>query len=63
MVRPGRYPEFTLDGVSYTAACTVEQDQETKEPRTRIVCSREDDEKVKKKSKRTEGLYSRGYIP
>ncbi len=65
MVRPGRYPEFTLDGVSYTAACTVEQDQETKEPRTRIVCSREDDEKVKKevqKNRRAvfQGIYSIG---
>ena len=65
MVRPGRYPEFTLDGASYTAACTVEQDQETKEPRTRIVCSREDDEKVKKevqKNRRAvfQGIYSIG---
>ena len=65
MVRPGRYPEFTLDGVSYTAACTVEQDQETKEPRTRIVCGREDDEKVKKevqKNRRAvfQGIYSIG---
>ena len=65
MVRPGRYPEFTLDGVSYTAACTVEQDQETKEPRTRIVCSREDDEKVKKevqKNRRAvfQAIYSIG---
>ncbi len=65
MVRPGRYPEFTLDGASYTAACTVEQDQETKEPRTRIICSREDDEKVKKevqKNRRAvfQGMYSIG---
>nr|WP_300826019.1 MerR family transcriptional regulator [uncultured Schaedlerella sp.] len=65
MVRPGRYPEFTLDGASYTAACTVEQDQETKEPRTRIVCSREDDEKVKKevqKNRRAvfQAIYSIG---
>lgn len=65
MVRPGRYPEFTLDGVSYTAACTVEQDQETKETRTRIVCSREDDEKVKKevqKNRRAvfQAIYSIG---
>ncbi len=65
MVRPGRYPEFTLDGVSYTAACMVEQDQETKEPRTRIVCSREDDEKVKKevqKNRRAvfQAIYSIG---
>lgn len=65
MVRPGRYPEFTLDGVSYTAACTVEQDQETKEPRTRIVCSREDDEKVKKEVRKNrravfQAIYSIG---
>ncbi len=65
MVRPGRYPGFTLDGVSYTAACTVEQDQETKETRTRIVCSREDDEKVKKevqKNRRAvfQAIYSIG---
>lgn len=65
MVRSGRYPEFTLDGVSYTAACTVEQDQETKETRTRIVCSREDDEKVKKevqKNRRAvfQAIYSIG---
>ncbi|MCI9153724.1 MAG: MerR family transcriptional regulator [Ruminococcus sp.] len=65
MVHPGRYPEFTLDGVSYTAACKVEQDQETKEPRTRIVCSREEDEKVKKEVRKNrravfQGIYSIG---
>ena len=65
MVHPGRYPEFTLDGVSYTAVCKVEQDQETKEPRTRIVCSREEDEKVKKEVRKNrravfQGIYSIG---
>ncbi len=65
MVRPGKYPEFTLDGVSYTAARTVEQDQETKEPRTRIICSRKDDEKVKKEIRGNrrallQGIYSVG---
>lgn len=48
MLRPGTYPEFTLDGIAYTAACTVEQNTETKKPGTRIICSRVDDEKVKK---------------
>lgn len=65
MIRPGRYPEFTLDGISYTAASTVEQDPETKEPRTRIICSREDDEKVKQevrgnKKAVLQGIYSVG---
>lgn len=49
MVRPGMYPEFMLDGIVYTAACTVEQNTETKEPKTRIICSRADDAKGKKK--------------
>ncbi len=48
MARPGMYPEFMLDGIVYTAACTVEQNAETKEPKTRIICSRADDEKGKK---------------
>ena len=65
MIRSGRYPEFTLDGISYTAACTVERDQETKETRTCIVCSRKDDEKVKKEVRRNrravlQGIYSIG---
>lgn len=65
MARPGRYPEFTLDGISYTAASTVEQDPETKEPRTRIICSREDDEKVKQEVRGNrravlQGIYSVG---
>lgn len=47
MVRPGMYPEFMLDGIVYTAACTVEQNVETKEPKTRIICSRAEDEKGK----------------
>lgn len=49
MVRPGMYPEFMLDGIVYTAACTVEQNAETKEPKTRIICSRADDVKEKQK--------------
>lgn len=65
MLKSGMYPEFTLDGVSYTAACTMERDQETKEPRTRIICSREEDEKVKKEVRANrravfQGIYSIG---
>lgn len=48
MVKSGMYPEFMLDGISYTAACTVERNAETNETGTRIICSRADDEKVKK---------------
>ncbi len=48
MVKTGMYPEFTLDGIPYTAVCKAEQDAETKAAGTKIICNRLDDEKVKK---------------
>lgn len=48
MVKAGMYPEFLLDKVPYTAARTFEKDGETEELRTRIICSRAEDEKAKK---------------
>lgn len=47
LVKAGMYPEFLLDGVPYTAARTFEKDGEKEETRTRIICSRAEDEKVK----------------
>lgn len=48
MKKPGMYPELTLDGVLYTAVRVLEKDGKNKEPNTRIVLSRADDENVKK---------------
>lgn len=52
MKKPGMYPELTLDGVLYTAVRVLEKDGKNKEPNTRIVLSRADDENVKKGRKR-----------
>lgn len=52
MERPGMYPEFTLDGILYTAARVLEQDSKSEEPRTRIVISRTEAGKGKKEEKR-----------
>lgn len=52
MERPGMYPEFTLDGILYTAARVLERDSESGEPRTRIVISRTEAGKGKKEEKR-----------
>lgn len=71
MVKSGMYPVFALDGITYTAVCQMERDEETDKKRqnaaaqsetvhlphdpqknmqtarTKIICSRVDDEKVK----------------
>lgn len=48
MVKAGMYPEFLLDGDLYTAARAIERDLETKELKTQIVCSRKENEMIKK---------------
>lgn len=65
MVKAGIYPEFLLDGDLYTAARTIERDSETKELKTQIVCSRKENEIIKRggmeKRKRKmifQGIYS-----
>lgn len=65
MMKPGMYPEFTLDGVTYTAARILEDDEETKKATSQIVCMRENKNSVKKSipKKRInfyQGIYSIG---
>lgn len=61
LMKGGMYPEFQLNGVLYTAACTLEKDMTTKNVRTRIICSRAEEEKAAGNRKRLfRGCYSVG---
>lgn len=61
LVKGGMYPEFRLDGVLYTAACTLEKDMETKDVRTRIICSRAEEEKEEKAVRNRKRLFREFY--
>lgn len=48
LVKAGMYPEFFMEGILYSAVCMIEKDSETKDVRSRIICSRKEDERMKK---------------
>lgn len=60
MIKPGMYPEFTLEGVTYTAARILEGNEETGKAVVKIVCKRKKYEKIEREIPEKRRMFFQG---